>query len=79
MNLRAFAIGLVWAGLAALSPVGISVLDDIQRNEFTDWSKLRRQSVGMAFLGVTGYWRKHKALLELPPYLRKIKPPSGLD
>ncbi len=73
MNFRAFAIGLAWAGLAALSPMTIIVMDDIRHNEFTDWSRVRRQSIGMAVIGVTGYWRKHKALLELPPYLAKIK------
>ena len=69
MNLRAFVLGLIWAGLSALGPAVIAIADDYQHNEFTDWHRLRRQSAAMALLGVSGYWRKHKALLKLPPYL----------
>lgn len=71
INFRAFLIGLIWAGIAALGPAVLSVIDDYQHNEFTDWHKIHRTSIGMAAIGVTGYWRKHKALLKLPPYLEE--------
>lgn len=49
--------------------MGIDLGIDYQRNEFTDWGRLRRTSVGMAVVGGVGYYKKHRALLKMPPYL----------
>lgn len=67
MNLRAFGIGLLWAGISAVSPAAVLVFDDYTQNEFTNWKKVQRTSIGMAGFGIIGFWRKHRAELKLPP------------
>lgn len=69
MKLRTFAIGILWAALAALAPVATIILDDLHTGKRTDWDQARRVSVFNAAGGVVAYWRKHKALLKLPPDL----------
>lgn len=67
MKLRTFAIGLLWAALAALSPVAVIVLDDVRTGMATNWPQTRRLCVVNAAAGIAAYWRKHRALLKLPP------------
>lgn len=70
MRLRAFILGLVWAGLAAVIPMGLLVVDDMAHNEITNWEQVRRVVGGNALLGLAGYWRKRIALLKIPEEYR---------
>lgn len=67
MKLRTFIIGLIWAGFAALTPVGTILLDDLHTGAPMNWPQTRRLSLFNALVGVTAYWRKHLALLKFPP------------
>lgn len=70
MKLRTFAIGVLWAGFAALAPVATIVLDDVHTGKVIDWPQTWRLSAFNGAAGIAAYWRKHKALLKFPPDLQ---------
>lgn len=57
----------LWASLSSLEPLAITVIYDIQQNEFTDWNKLMVLMLATAGTGAIKYWRKHEAWLKQPP------------
>lgn len=76
--LRVFLLGLAWAILAACAPVAVMLIDWTTR--WTDppdpvmvWHLAATCAIG----GGVSFWRKHKALLELPPLLKKAKELQG--
>ncbi len=70
--LKVFLLGLLWAGLSGIAPVAVAIQDDVAKNVPTDWSKVRRMSLVGAGVGVAGFYRKHRALLKLPPGFEEV-------
>ncbi len=70
-DLRVFLWGGVWAVFGGLGLAGALVLDSlINYGDYVEpiaWGQVRRMAVGGALAAGLAYWRKYKALLELPP------------
>lgn len=72
--LNVWLLGLLWASIYACSPVALLVLDALSDGKpLPSWHTVCRLSVGCAALGAGGYWRKHIALLQLPPVVEAAK------
>ena len=71
---RVFALGMAWAMLAAMAPVGVVLLDWTTRwTDPPDPTMLWHLAATCAVGGAVSFWRKHKALLQLPPDLQAAK------
>jgi hypothetical protein len=68
VNIRLFVLGAVWAALSSLAPAALIVWDTLQNyTDPVDWGQVGRVALVAAGGGVIGFYRKHKALLQLPP------------
>ena len=69
-NLKKFALGALWAAIGGTAPAAVMVYDWVQnwRNP-VDWSEIAHVGLAGAAFAVLGYWRKHRALLTLPPWM----------
>ena len=70
--LKLFLLGLLWAALSGCAPAFVLIQDDIAHNDITDWAKVRRVSALSAGAGALGFWRKNRALLQIPPGLEGV-------
>lgn len=69
-KLRFFVLGASWAVLLTMGPVGITLWDAVQHyNDPVDWPQIEKLAAASAVPALIAYWRKHKALLEIPPGL----------
>ena len=69
-----FALGLVWAMvLAAIPAGGLLVYWTQTYQDGMDWNALLATAGPGALAGAVAYWRKNKALLELPPGLEMAR------
>jgi len=69
-----FALGLVWAMvLAAIPAGGLLVYWTQTYQDGMDWNALLATAGPSALAGAVAYWRKNKALLELPPGLEMAR------
>ena len=67
-NIKIFALGALWAAICGLTSAGVMVADWIANwSNPIDWKEVAHVAAAGALSGVFGYWRKHKALLALPP------------
>lgn len=72
--MRVFLLGLAWAILAALAPVTVLIVDWVTRwTDPPDPTMLWHLAVTCAVGGAVSFWRKHRALLQLPPILAQAK------
>lgn len=65
--LKAFALGLLWAGISATGPSAFLALDSLSTGQPVNWHQCGRVSLGCAGMGAVAYYRKYRALLQLPP------------
>ena len=66
--LKVWLLGLLWAIISAMPPVGVLLIDWLQRwNDPPDPVMIWHLAATCAIGGAVAYWRKHKALLKLPP------------
>jgi hypothetical protein len=79
MKLRTFAIGLVWTAFGAISPLATMAVDNYFDRKPIDWHQMSRVSVFNSVAAVAAYWRKHLALLKLPPDIQEALGISGLE
>lgn len=63
-----FLQGLVWAAVGGIASAGLDAADDLKNYSIgLDWPHMQRVAAYGAVLGIVGFIRKHKALLEDPP------------
>jgi hypothetical protein len=68
--LHVFALGMAWAIISAMAPLGILIYDWVTRwSDPPDPTMLIHVGLVCAAGGAIAYWRKYKALLQLPPEL----------
>ena len=67
-KVKIFLLGAVWAVLASLGPVAILVYDWLKRwDDPIDWGMVIHLAEVTAGTALVMYWRKYKALLQIPP------------
>lgn len=72
-SLRVLIFGTLWAALHGLGPSLLIAWYDYENYEDpTDWQRLAWAFAAGAVGGVVGYWRKHAALLRLPPWFKGV-------
>lgn len=65
---RVFALGMLWAIVSAMAPVGVLLWRWISLwQDPPDWRIIGPVAITCAATGAIGFWRKYKALLQLPP------------
>jgi hypothetical protein len=62
-----FFLGALWAAISGLGPAVVIVYGALQGGVRIDWNQVMQVALAGASLGVAGFWRKNKALLEMPP------------
>ncbi len=76
--LRIFILGLLWAIFAAMLPVGVVLWRWVSLwQDPPDGRILGPLAVTCAASGIVGYWRKNKALFQLPPDLEAARELAG--
>ena len=66
--LRVFILGLVWAAVSAMLPVGVLIWRWISLwQDSPDWRILGPVAITCAGTGAWGFWQKYKAQIALPP------------
>lgn len=60
---------IVWGAVASLAPVMALIQYDLEHSAATDWKRIRNVSIVCAGSGIVAQWKRHKALLQLPPDL----------
>ena len=74
VELRVWLLGLAWAMIATLAPVGIVLWRWTQNwADPPDLNATLWLTGTLMVQGAASYWRKHKALLQMPPILAKAK------
>ena len=69
-----FLLGALWAFVAAALPMcGVIGLWLTGMAAKPDWMTLWHSAAFHGGLGVVAFWRKNKALLQLPPMLAEVK------
>jgi hypothetical protein len=72
--LRVFLLGLLWAAISACAPVGLLIWDwTANWDDPLDWAMIGRQALLTGGMGAYGFYRKHVALLQLPPEIEAAK------
>lgn len=71
--LRIMFFGTIWSAVGGLVPTLVAVWYDYENYEDpTDWARLYYIFTSGALFGIIGYWRKHVALLRLPPWFKDV-------
>jgi hypothetical protein len=74
ISLRVWLLGLLWTVAGALLPSGSAIVFWwAGMASKPDWPTLRTHAISTGLLMAGAYWRKHKALLTLPPVLQQAK------
>jgi hypothetical protein len=66
--LKVFLLGILWAAISACAPVGLLIWDwTANWDDPLDLSMIGRQALLTGGMGAYAFYRKHRALLQLPP------------
>jgi len=72
--IRVFILGILWATMAAMAPAAAMVIYWLQHwQDPVDWEMFAYVAGTGALTGALGFWRKYKALLQLPPDLEMAR------
>lgn len=71
--IEVFLLGLLWAAVVGLTPAATLVADWLIQNQAIHWQTVWHLAAVNALLGVGAFWRKNKALLQLPPKFAEAK------
>jgi hypothetical protein len=67
-NFKLFMLGAVWAAISSIGPAAVVIWDSLTNyTDPVDWMQVGRVALVCAGGGVVAFYRKHKALLEIPP------------
>ena len=72
--MQVFVLGMAWAAISAMAPAAVLVINWTARwADPPDWNMVGQVALTCAVGGIIGYWRKYKALLQLPPSLEMAR------
>lgn len=72
-SVRIAAFGTLWSALSGLGPSLMLFIYNHETYEGPpDWDRQAVVFTTGALAGVIGYWRKHNALLKLPPWFKDV-------
>lgn len=69
-NFRVFALGLVWTCAGGVTASVVEMWDDWHTYQQIDWEHVWKLAIAGAAPLAIAYYRKHKALLQLPESVR---------
>jgi len=74
INWKPWVLGLLWTVSIPLLPVAEIVFEQrFTGSRQINWQLVWHQAVLLGGAALTAYWRKYKALLQLPPILEEAK------